>query len=251
MNPINQAQTPTAATACAASLASSLAEHPPRTGLLSLPGLLDPMWFNAVRHGRHVCQLASDGRAINLQDQRLMIRPSHGTESIGSDWWGPPGTSVIVWLGADGHFRFCRRDEQEAHDRWLAQAEQQREIDRRALLERQAEEDEAFNASLGIPVPWEVAIKDVLSGLSETSMGNGANKSTVQHVRLKADLADGRLVRRSGDFLCTGPAGSNGKRWSGEGFTSRAAVTCKACLKVAKRFELGHVTPARDPVIRR
>lgn len=251
MNTIDQAATSQAATGGAAPVASTLAGNPPRVGLLNLAGLLDPMWFNAVRHGRHECQVGSDGRSIVLQEQRLMIRPVHGTEVPGGDWWGAPGESVIVWLSADGHFRFCRLDEHEAHDRWLAQAQEQREIERRARLDRQAAEDEAFNASLSIPVPWEVAIKDVLSGLSETSMGNGANKSTVQHVRLKADLVDGRLVRHAGDFLCTGPAGSNGKRWSGEGFTSRAAVTCKACLKLAKRFKFGHGTPTEDVLIRR
>lgn len=251
MNTMDQAATSQAATSGAAPVASTMAGNPPRVGLLSLAGLLDPMWFNAVRHGRHACQVGSDGRSIVLQEQRLMVRSSHGTEVHGGHWWGPPGESVIVWLGADGHFRFCRRDEQEAHDRWLAQAHQQREIDHRARLERQAAEDEAFNASLAIPVPWEVAIKDVLSGLSATSIGNGANKSTVQHVRLKADLMDGRLVRHAGDFLCTGPAGSNGKRWSGDGFTSRAAVTCKACLKLAKRFELRQVRPTQDALIRR
>jgi hypothetical protein len=94
-------------------------------------------------------------------------------------------------------------------------------------------------------VAWDVGIKDVLSGLSETSWGDGRSAATVEHVYLLEPLTAGRLVRQAGDFLCTAAAGTNGKRWSskvierahdGDGQPYRPRPTCKACLALAKRW---------------
>ena len=45
--------------------------------------------------------------------------------------------------------------------------------------------------------------KDVISGLTENSWGDGQKANTVYHVYLKEPLHDGRLYRSAGDFLCS------------------------------------------------
>lgn len=86
-------------------------------------------------------------------------------------------------------------------------------------------------------------MKDVLSGLLENSDGNGMNKATVGHIELLEELTEGKLKRDPGEFLCTK---NKGKQWSGvseklytdgNGERYNAKVTCKACLKSAKRWQ--------------
>jgi len=94
-----------------------------------------------------------------------------------------------------------------------------------------------FNQSLLIPVKWTPAIKDVLSGLSEHSSGEGRNTRTVIHALLKETLLRGRLKREKGDFLCTTAGGSNGKNWSDQAREHQdEKVTCKSCLDIAERL---------------
>lgn len=92
---------------------------------------------------------------------------------------------------------------------------------------------------------WDVGIKDVLSGLSQTSFGDGRNRATVEHIYLLEPLQAGRLARKAGDFLCTAASGSNGKRWSskviershdGDGLPYQPKVSCRACLAAAERW---------------
>jgi len=101
----------------------------------------------------------------------------------------------------------------------------------------------AFNQSLNIPVDWHTGYKDVLSGLSENSWGDGTNKATVGHIEFLESLNDGRLKRERGEFLCTK---KKGKQWSGDshlksidgdGNCYNAKVTCKTCIKAANRWK--------------
>lgn len=105
-------------------------------------------------------------------------------------------------------------------------------------------EARAFNAGITLPVQWDVGIKDVLSGLSEGSLGDGRSKATVGHIYLLKDFEAGRFKRHKGDFFCTSTSGSNGKRWSttveqaydGASAPYQPKVTCKAHLRLAARW---------------
>jgi len=198
------------------------------------PDMLEPMWFNRVRQGQHAATVGAD-RAVTVEGVSLRLRAESPE----------PGTPVRVWLNHAGFFVCATVADIEQAAAEQRAAEAAREQERRARLDRARAEAEAFNARLALPVAWDVGIKDVLSGLSETSWGDGRSAATVEHVYLLEPLTAGRLVRQAGDFLCTATAGTNGKRWSskvierahdGDGQPYRPRPTCKACLALAKRW---------------
>jgi hypothetical protein len=199
---------------------------------LQSPLSMNPLWFNRVRQGQHSATVEENG-AVVFDGETLHFR-GNGL---------PPGAPVKVWISG-GHF-VCATESDLAREA----EERQREKEQAVLAQRQrldALRDEAlaFNECIQLPVRWDVAIKDVLSGLSPTSAGDGTRKNTVRHIRLLEGLWAGRLKREPGDLLCTAAGGSNGKQWSsivetaldGEGASYAPKVTCRACLKVAIRW---------------
>ena len=191
---------------------------------LSLRGLTDPFLISALRRGPQ--RVVKAGNQVAIQGSQL----DFPAESAIAD-----GTEVEVrlsgngWLYAESVIEMeTRRAEQAA----ISGAEEARIS---ALRAQRDAENRAFNRALPISVPWGPAIKDVLSGLSERSMGDGANTRTVTHVRLKEPLQTGRLTRAAGDFLCTSQAGSNGRGWSNQADQApECRVTCKSCLRLAE-----------------
>jgi len=144
------------------------------------------------------------------------------------------GTEVNVYLSQN----FYCETTAEIEAKRQVQEEQQRQRQQAALEAEQRRADEAkrFNDSLNIPARWTPEIKRVLSGLSETSAGNGCYKNTVAHVYLLEDLNEGRLNREAGNFLCTTDKGylSDSLDYQDEYATK---VTCKKCLEIAKRWQ--------------
>lgn len=106
---------------------------------------------------------------------------------------------------------------------------------------------EIFFQQFCFPFKYDVGEKEVLSGLSENSWGDGRRKNTVIHLLLEEDWTDGRLRRKKGDFLCTSCSGSNGNSWSGQNLQIRhhdgenqqymPKVSCKQCLKMMERWK--------------
>lgn len=204
-----------------------------KTYPVSGPDMLEPFWFNKVRHGQHAAVIG-EGGTLTLEGVALRLRGDHPA----------PGSAVQVWLNFSGFFvcatlEEIERDAQARRDAEAAEKERQRQ-----KLNATRADAEAFNARLALPVKWDVGIKDVLSGLSENSWGDGRSKATVEHIYLLEPLESGRLVRKAGDFLCTSLGGTNGKRWSstiehrtdGNGEQYQPKVTCKACLALAERW---------------
>jgi hypothetical protein len=200
---------------------------------------MDPFWLQRAR-GWSNTVVGEDGLVLHKGEPMRFA-----DESL------PPGTPVQVRLGsqwyavtqADIEAEQREREEREA-------AERQRERERRNAMRARSE---ALIASIHLPVRWESAIKDVLSGLSATSWGDGRNSATVEHIRLLEDLHDGRLHRQAGDFLCTSASGTNGQQWNaqvaetfldGEGKPYMPAPSCKACLRLAQRYVS---TPSQEP----
>jgi hypothetical protein len=130
----------------------------------------------------------------------------------------------------------------EAEETQQAQAFQIARDKERAAASARAAAAVQSNTDLRVPVTWRPEIKVVLSGLSENSRLNGANSRTVMHVRLLEALADGGITRRSGDYLCTTPGVGNGswvelaEAWDDTPPDFTRPVTCKACLKIARRW---------------
>ena len=197
------------------------------------PCMVDPMWFSRVRHGRHQAEVAADG-SVTVDGVVLRLRGDAPAA----------GTAVQVWLSGSGFFVCAARDEIEREAQSFRDAEAVKVEQRRQQFNALRAEAEAFNSRIVLPVLWDVGIKDVLSGLSATSWGDGRSKATVEHVYLLEELQAGRLKRRAGDFLCTAASGKNGKRWStivvsgrdGDGHRFQPKVTCKACLAQAQRL---------------
>lgn len=205
-----------------------------RTFSLSSPQFLEPHWFARVRSGQHSAVM-DDAGSVLLDGVALRV--------IGD---APmPGTAVKVWISQAGFFVCAEDDEIQRAERARQDEEAQRADLRRKHLNDRRADAESFNAQIKLPVKWDVGIKDVLSGLSECSMGDGRSKTTVDHIYLLEPLQDGRMVRKAGDLLCTSVAGSNGKRWSskvversfdGDGRPFQPMVTCKACLNRASKW---------------
>jgi hypothetical protein len=205
-----------------------------KTYQLSVPGILDPFWFGRVRSGEHGAVVAADG-TVTVEGVALRF----SVEAL------PAAAAVRVWLNAQGFFTCASVEEVAARDaarREQALVDNQRH---KARLNELRSDAQTFNARITLPVKWDVGIKDVLSGLTETSWGDGRSKATVEHIYLLEPLEAGRLTRKEGDLLCTSASGTNGKRWSGkiverchdgEGVPYQAKVTCKACLAAAKRW---------------
>lgn len=183
-----------------------------------------PLWWRRVQGCTLVVEVDAagevvvDGEALQFQGAAL-----------------PPGTRVRVtcarWITCVSQDAWERDQERRRVEAAADERERTEREDRRRAEAR------AFDAGLGVPVQWQPGIKDVLSGLSEHSLGDGRKRTTVHHILLLEPLSCGRLSRNAGDFLCTSANGSAGKQWSGQPGDDRCVkVTCKQCLSLAKRW---------------
>lgn len=193
---------------------------------------IDPRWMRKVVSGVFECEV-TDARQVNLEGE-LLTFPNHHPEIA-------PGVIVRVWL--DRNFVCELLSDFQAREEQRQEQSRLESLQYKAMLNAGRDNALAFNRALNIPFQWQTGYKDVLSGLSGRSLGDGRNKATVGHIELREDCAAGRLSRRRGDFLCTT---NTGKQWSGDsrlqcidgdGELFDAKVTCKACLTKAQRFK--------------
>lgn len=204
------------------------------THQLEGPPFLDPFWFNRMRQGQHPA-VVSPGGVVSVDGVPLRLRGGAPA----------PGEAVRVWISSAGYFVCATLDEIEREAQVQRDVQASEADRRRQHLNAERADAEAVNARIALPVRWDVGIKDVLSGLSERSWGDGRGKATVEHIYLLEPLLYGRLSRLEGDFLCTTASGTNGRRWStkvverchdGDGTPYQPKVTCKACLALAQRW---------------
>ncbi|HAS7809513.1 TPA: hypothetical protein I7551_16480 [Vibrio cholerae] len=180
------------------------------------------------------CVVGSDGLAINVQ-------ASSEATCFVLDEHLAPETPLKLAITRQG-VRVTLQSEEEAYAVEL-RTEAQSEAAKKGDLLRQMQLDKQrrasdFNKSLKIPVNWTPDIKIVLSGLGSNGFGDGTNKATVHHVRLLEPLADGRLFRSAGDFLC----GANQSSFESTNQLNPSdrdymQVTCKKCIRIAQRFK--------------
>jgi hypothetical protein len=197
--------------------------------------LIDPTFIARMQRAASTRTTVDADGSMTIHSERLVFADK--TVSM------TPGTEVEVSLG----FRSFSCSIVADIEAFLAQkrAEELKEKEReRIRRNKYREESIALNSNLSIPVKWFVGIKDVLSGLSANSWGDGRMKSTVEHVYLLEDLQAGRFKRSAHDFLC----GNSKSRWGGRYTDSRVEwedgdgnlyepkVTCKTCLSIAERL---------------
>ena len=195
---------------------------------------INPTWFAKYSHG--VTTVLSDG-TINLNGEILTFK----------DKLLPPDTEVKVWL--DKFFCCASIQDIEEHKRQYQLSQETKKQLHNNTLNKHRDEAISFNATIQLPIKWDVGIKHVLSGLSETSQGNGINRATVNHIILLENFESGRLKRSKGSFLCSTAPNKDGMQYidyaigkdstvsferhvDGEGKEYQPKITCKACLQV-------------------
>ncbi|MEG0868414.1 MAG: hypothetical protein RSG77_15305, partial [Hafnia sp.] len=166
---------------------------------------VNPEWLNEFRHGNVLVAVNADGD-IEVGGERLY--------AFSVDARLIPGEMVEVFV--DEYFYCLREVDAKEMREQSERRNQQRAEEELTAANRLREEAQQFYSAYSLPFSFVVSIKDVLSGLSENSMGNGTNKRTVFHLRVLEDVSWGRTTRKSGDLLCTHAAGSNGKQWCDE-----------------------------------
>jgi len=89
-----------------------------------------------------------------------------------------------------------------------------------------------------MPFKFVADVKPVLSGLTERSWGNGCNKATVYHIRLRENITLGRLKRKNDEYLCSQQSGNAYYNNSSVDINDiQDVITCKQCLKIIEKFK--------------
>lgn len=140
-----------------------------------------------------------------------------------------------------------RLEARELSKKMIKTSQTEKENMAKELRNRDATLAKEFYSKINIPFKFDVGEKEVLSGLSVNSMGDGRRKNTVIHLLVEEDWTQGKFTRKKGDFLCTSKSGSNGNSWSGQNLKIRYVdgeneeyipkITCKQCLKTIKKYE--------------
>lgn len=150
---------------------------------------------------------------------------------------------LVFWLGS-GFFNVAKKVDHEIHK--LNQAKLQ-EVEQK-LREKRLEihtlqtkiECIEFWEQYSLPFKFIADIKIVLSGLSESSDGNGCKSNTVRHVVLKEDYSSGALKRKENQYLCSQQKGFHMELDSNtKAEDIQHVVTCKECLKRIEKYKKG------------
>lgn len=202
---------------------------------LTYPYMTDPMAMNSLRGGTWV---------DILDEKQITIGRSSFTASE------PLRVGERAFLFARSfHVELEYESDRNAFINWQTQDREQKQAQeqekQRLLTQKRIEESQQFYSQHQIPFSFSIEIKEVLSGLTEGSMGNGVKRNTVFHVFVTADFNEGRFHRKKDQYLCTDSDSKWGANWSGslgrnlyliEGKHNRIP-TCKQCLRILERFE--------------
>lgn len=159
------------------------------------------------------------------------------------------GEAVLLRIGR----MFVELEYESDHQAWLQAAEREREAKQaekaRQAAERQQQQidlSKAFYAHYDVPFRFTIEVKEVLSGLSANSNGDGQRRNTVKHLFVQDGFTKGRLKRNAGDYLCSPSQARSGGNWSnnlGRGSFAldeegtQPIPTCKQCLTALERFK--------------
>jgi hypothetical protein len=226
---------------------------------LQWPDFPSPHWFARGLGGNHYGVMLADD-TVKAEGNILKIKPDEHNGMIPC-----AGTELVIlkerlYLIAEEKNLF---EQQQLERQKLLQAQaqvmqeqyQKERHDRLVILEKKAHDN---NSLLQIPVRWTSGFKPVLSGLSRNSSGTGENARSVTHILLLQDIDEGGFHRKANGFLCTTAKGSNGQMWTGHHDTYSSGInghyvseiTCKQCLKIAKRWQ-GKMTGIKPELIKK
>lgn len=204
--------------------------------LVHTDSFINPYWGYHVGYSPTPHVVEADGSVV-IRFHRLVFEdPAQAL---------PPGSTIYVTQQLSGRVFAETEAEIEVKRELVRQAQVTKEEARVARSRGIRLSAEDFWARLAFPVAHEAAIKDVLSGLTEHSSGNGTSARTVIHLRLKEDYQHGRVKRKKNDFLCTSTKGTNGQQYAnGDPVTHCGAeqigytpeVSCKQCLRLLTPF---------------
>lgn len=175
-----------------------------------------------------VIHAAQNQREVDVVDGRALGQPV-GPADI------PDGRYTVVWDRDVKVARLAVRAPGGAEVVETAEGAAGRQEERR-------QETLGLNRSLGVPVAW---LPDY-HFRTDGSPGKGWS-NRVMHVRLREALTEGRLKRQRGDWLCKPSRRGYGELFSvadreeeystdEEVLLSRDAVTCRACLRMCRRW---------------
>jgi len=200
---------------------------------IKIDGFIDPRWLRD--YGYKVNLAVVNSGKIVVGGKSLSFYEDETPFPDGAEVCVRIGSGLVT-LKSEEDQAFVERKRQEDESR-------QREI---ALSHEKAQQATQFNKQFQmLPFKWDVGIKDVLSGLSSSSWGDGRKKNTVQHILCLEPIKVGRIGREKGQFLCTSSSGSDGKRWSGQvvekfvtldGKEYTPRITCKKCIEIANKI---------------
>lgn len=209
----------------------------PKPLLLHYPYHLDPCTLNSLKRGL----------SVQITESKQLI--IHGSVFTSDDPL-PVGEEGTIWPSRF-YAELYLKKELEAYLIWQQQQQQLNEQQQAALriqkaqARRQASDE--FYRSRRIPFAFSIEIKEVLSGLSAGSWGDGQRKNTVYHIYTKEEVSQGRFHRPKGEFLCSSVKSRSGANWSDSlGQDShqldadgvRQVPTCKRCLEILERFSI-------------
>lgn len=206
----------------------------PKSILLKYPTFLSPQIFSKL-NGEKIRGIVEDEFCVTIESQKFI---SDTPLSIGSEFVlsaGSYNALLHYQSDLDAYETFCK-GKREAEKLRIEENQKQ------AIEKRKFSSAEFWAKHNNLPFEFSIDIKEVLSGLSANSWGDGTKKNTVFHVYLKSDFNSGRLNRKSGDFLCSQT--TKGGNWSGslgqkDNFDVdgvKFTPTCKKCLEILERF---------------
>ena len=201
--------------------------------LLHYPYHLDPCVLNSLK----------GGLTVQITDSRQLV--IHGSVFT-SDNPLPVGEEGTLWPNRFFAELYLRK-EMQAYLTWQQQQiieQQQAELRVQKALARREASDQFYHTH-PVPFAYSIEIKEVLSGLSAGSWGDGQRRNSVYHIYTQEEVSQGRFYRPKGEFLCSSVKSRSGANWSDSlGRDShqfdedgiRRVPTCKRCLEILERF---------------
>lgn len=195
---------------------------------------LHPFIVNSLQKERKLCVIHDD---FSLSSENITLLKSIFISDENS---ALIGKKVYLKFDYSGFLVATLKSEDDAYEEKLISIRAiEHEITTLTRLKEQAEVQQ-WHEDLQMPFDYRVDVKVVLSGLSESSMGNGCKRNSQFHMITLEDYKDGRYERKAGQFLCTQPKGRiamDYQELDKEDNSKDYIITCPECLKRIERIQ--------------
>lgn len=197
--------------------------------------IISPMLLNTTGTKEAICK---DG-LIYVGSERLYFK-SHADVALAQSVL--KDCDEMIFYTSYPYFHVAKKDDynkfQEKQKELQKVKQDKYSISREYEARRKDIEKYEFWEQYDIPFKFVADVKPVLSGLTERSMGNGCNRATVYHIRLREDISQGRLKRKDDEYLCSQQTGNAYYNNSSVDINElQDVVTCKQCLKMIEKYK--------------